>query len=108
MTSTFGHSSGPTPTRVFPYRRHGRVDFGPSRFGRNSKDSTRFTGRRIDVIGHSIPVHHKETPVAALQRYLHEAPHGSSPWHLAQQRVVIVWPASLRGRVIWNEISTSD
>jgi hypothetical protein len=88
----------------FPYRWHGRIDFGPSRFGRTKDDKARFTGRRIDVFGRSIPVLKTEKPIDAVQRYLHQAPRGSrsSPWHLAQRPVVIIWPKSMRGRVIWK------
>ena len=32
-------------TEPFPYRRIGNAEFGPSRFGRWSGDSERFTGR---------------------------------------------------------------
>jgi hypothetical protein len=90
------------PKCVFPYRRHGFADFGPSRFGRYPKDKARFTGRRVDILGRSLPVLGNEGSTAALQRYLREAPRGSSPWYLAQRPVVILWPASMRGRVIWN------
>ena len=95
------------PKYVFPYRRRGMVDFGPSRFGCNSKDKASFTGRRIDVIGRAIAVKNKEKPIVALQRYLLEAPRVSSPWHLARQPVVVVWPVSLRGRVIWEGLPLS-
>ena len=44
------------PKYVFPYRRHGFADFGPSRFGRHPKDKARFAGRRVDILGRSIPV----------------------------------------------------
>lgn len=95
----------PYPEYGFPYRRHGRVDFGPSRFGRNPQDAARFTGRRIDVMGRSIPVLKSEKPIAAVQRYLREAPRGSSPWFLAQRPVVVVWPRAYRGRVIWKPLN---
>lgn len=91
----------PYPKYCFPYRRHGRVDFGPSRFGRDPRDK-RFIGRRIDVMGRSVPVFKREKPIAAVRRYLCEAPRGSSPWHLAQRPVVVVWPRSRRGSVIWK------
>ena len=58
----------PHPEYRFPYRRHGRVDFGPSRFGRNPKGAARFTGRRIDVMGRSIPVLKREKPIAQGNR----------------------------------------
>ena len=96
------------PKYVFPYRRHGFADFGPSRFGRNPKDKARFTGRRVDILGRSIPVLRNEGSTAAVQRYLRDAPRGSSPWHLARRPVVILWPGSLRGRVIWSGAATNQ
>ena len=44
------------PRHPFPYRRRGTRDFGPSKFGRNPDDGPEFVGRRVDVIGRSIPI----------------------------------------------------
>ena len=56
--------------RPFPPRRHGFQDFGPSKFGRSPKDKPRFRGRRVDVLGRSIQKRPRESPIAALRRYL--------------------------------------
>ena len=62
----------PHPLMPFPYRRRGTVDFGPSRFGRNPDDAARFKGRRVDVMGRSIPAVSGETGVETVRRYLRQ------------------------------------
>lgn len=87
--------------RPFPPRRHGRQDFGPSKFGRNPNEEARFTGRRVDVLGRSIEKLRSETPIEAVQRYL-RMHHTQSARRLAERPVVVLWPSPWRGRVIWK------
>ena len=42
-------------------------------FGRSPKDKPRFRGRRVDVLGRSIQKRPRESPIAALRRYLETA-----------------------------------
>jgi hypothetical protein len=91
------------PTRPFPYRRRGRGDFGDPKFGK-SDDSPRYVGRRVDLIGRSIPGADRSKPVETLRRYLRSGATESAR-HLAQKAVVILDPPRLRGRVIWPEHS---
>lgn len=90
------HASGPFPTRG----RRGRVDFGPSRFGRTREPG--YTGRRVDVLGMSAPICKGETEIASVRKLLGRAVRRTSAWHLAQNPVVVIWPRSIRGRVIWE------
>jgi hypothetical protein len=89
------------PSMPFPHRRRGKVDFGPSRFGRNSDDGPKFKGRRVDVIGRSISVNENEIAVASVQRYLRDSKTKSAAL-LAQRPVVAIWPDAFLGNVIWR------
>ena len=88
--------------RPFPPRRHGFQDFGPSKFGRSPKDKPRFRGRRVDVLGRSIQKRSRESPIAALRRYL-ETRRTESARRLAERPVVVLWPSRERGRIIWKD-----
>ena len=88
------------PSRPFPYRRQGKRDFGLSRFGRNPDDGAGFEGRRVDVIGRSTSMPENLTAIEAVQRYLSEARTKSAPL-LSERPVVVVWPESDCGRIIW-------
>ena len=90
-----------TNDRPFPPRRHGRQDFGPSKFGRNPNEEARFSGRRVDVLGRSIEKQRSETTIEAVQRYLRRPPTQSAR-RLAERPVVVLWPSAWRGRVIWK------
>jgi hypothetical protein len=90
-----------TNDRPFPFRRHGRQDFGPSKFGRNPNEEARFTGRRVDVLGRSIEKRCSEAPIEAVRRYL-QISNTQSARRLAERPVVVLWPSTWRGRVIWK------
>jgi hypothetical protein len=89
------------PGHPFPFRRRGKCDFGPSKFGRNPDDGGAFKGRRVDVIGRSINMPTNESAIEAVQRYLREA-RTTSARLLAERPVVVVWPSEHCGRVIWD------
>lgn len=84
--------------RDFNARRRTKYDYGLSRFGRHPKDLG-YKGRRVDVIGRSIPHRSDETAVQSVQRYL-DVKRSKTAWHLARKAVVVLEPARLRGRVI--------
>jgi hypothetical protein len=89
------HPDGP-----FPPRRVARADFGPSKFGRMPKDIGPYAGRRVDLIGRSLPVELDADPVDALRRYLTIA-RTASARALAAKAVVLIDPANLRGVTVW-------
>lgn len=84
----------------FPYRRVGKGDFGDSKFGRRPKDSKRFLGRRVDLLGRSLRVQPSSHPLQVIEDYL-ARPRTKSAKKLAKKAVVIIDPPELRGRVAW-------
>jgi hypothetical protein len=54
----------------FPARWRGTHDFGPSRFGRYPGDPPRYSGRRVDLLGRSLPAEPGADPADVLRRYL--------------------------------------
>lgn len=89
------HPAGP-----FPFRRRVKCDFGRSKFSRHLADSPRFLGRRVDLGGRSLPVSPEADPVESVRSYL-AAGLSETARRLSQRPVVVLWPAGLRGRVIW-------
>lgn len=87
------------PTRPFPYRRIKQVDFGNPKFGKSSGWS-RFVGRRVDLLGRSLPARSVDLPTEALQRYL-SAGRTTSTRALASKAMVLMYPESEIGRVAW-------
>jgi hypothetical protein len=87
-----------------PFPPHWRLeaDFGHSELGRHSADPPRFVGRRVDLIGRSLPVPRDADPMWAVRNYLRtrRTPTAS---HVAAKAVVGLDPPSLRGAVIWPE-----
>jgi len=84
----------------FPPRRRGKRDFGESKFGRRPKDAKHFVGRRVDLMGRSLPVRPSADPVETLLSYL-IAPRTPSARHLRKKPVVILDPPELRGAIVW-------
>jgi hypothetical protein len=78
------------PKRPFPYRRVGRMDFGLSDFGRHPK-LPMLTGRRVDLIGRSIPHREDRTPIDSLVDYL-QAGSTKSAKLIAARPVVLLSP----------------
>jgi hypothetical protein len=89
------HPAGP-----FPYRRRVERDFGRSKFSRHPADPPRFVGRRVDLGGRSLPVSPEADPVDTVRSYL-AAGRTETARRLSEKPVVLLWPAGLRGRVIW-------
>ncbi|HVB41191.1 MAG TPA: hypothetical protein VNF47_00625 [Streptosporangiaceae bacterium] len=88
--------------RPFPYRRHGNADFGRSKFGRHPGDDPgKYTGRRIDLMGRSVPEPVGTDPSDAIVRWLEAGRTESARW-LAKKAVILIWPASRIGHVVWD------
>ena len=90
-----------SPTRPFPYRRRGMVDFGESRFGHHPTKNKGYTGRTVDVIGRSIPKKRGQSSEDAILSYLVEAKTASAK-HLRIRPVVMLFPTRRVGHVIWD------
>ena len=89
------HAVGPFPPRWLTH-----ADFGPSRFGRHPEDPPTFIGRRIDLIGRSLPDEPDADPSSALVADLSAGRTGSAQ-ALARKAVVLLDPEPLRGQVVW-------
>ena len=84
----------------FPARWRGTRDFGPSKFGRYPNDPPKYTGRRVDLIGRSLPVPVGADPAQALQHYL-AARRTHSAKALAAKAVILIDPPDRAGEVVW-------
>jgi len=54
----------------FPARWRGTADFGRSKYGRRPSDPRRYQGRRVDLLGRSLPVPLEAEPGHVLRDYL--------------------------------------
>ena len=84
----------------FPARWRGTRDFGPSKFGRYPADPPRYSGRRVDLLGRSLPVALGTDPADAIRRYL-AAQRTTSAKALAAKAVVLIEPQNRAGEVVW-------
>jgi hypothetical protein len=84
----------------FPPRWRGTRDFGPSKFGRYPGDPARYSGRRVDLLGRSLPVAPGTDPADAIRRYL-AAAQTRSARELAAKAVVLIDPTDRAGEVVW-------
>ena len=88
----------------FPARWRGTRDFGPSKFGRYPGDPPRYSGRRVDLLGRSLPVRPGADPADVLRRYL-AARRTASAKALAAKAVVLIDPENRAGEIVWPAAS---
>ena len=88
------HPEGP-----YPCRRNGTADFGHPRFGK-TPGSEHFIGRRVDLLGRSLPIASGSDPVRTLRSYLRRQATESAR-QLARKAVVLIEPESLLGTIVW-------
>jgi hypothetical protein len=88
-----------SPVRMYPPRRRAKVDFGSPKFG-VSPDSPEFIGRRVDLIGRSIPGADPTDPVSTLRTYLTEGKTESARL-LSKKAMILIEPKELLGTVVW-------
>ena len=84
----------------FPARWRGTRDFGPSKFGRYPGDPPRYSGRRVDLLGRSLPAEPGADPADVLRRYL-AARRTDSAKALAAKAVVLIHPENRAGEIVW-------
>ena len=89
------------PKGHFPWRRRGTADFGESRLGRHPDDHY-LVGRRVDVLGRSIPRCDNQTPAMAIRAWLRSRQ--TSARYIAKRPVVAIFPDGYCGQVIWNPL----
>jgi hypothetical protein len=89
----------------FPARWRGTADFGRSKFGRFPADPKHYHGRRVDLLGRSLPVSLEAEPGHVLRDYL-SAPRTESARSLAAKAVVLIVPSNRAGEIIWRAVGT--
>lgn len=85
---------------LFPPRWRGTRDFGPSKFGRYPGDPPRYSGRRVDLFGRSLPAEPGADPADVLWRYL-AARRTVSAKALAAKAVILIDPENRAGEIVW-------
>jgi hypothetical protein len=75
-------------------------DFGPSKFGRYPADLPRYSGRRVDLLGRSLPAEPGADPADILRRYL-ATRRTDSAKALAAKAVVLTHPENRVGEIVW-------
>jgi hypothetical protein len=88
----------------FPARWRGTRDFGPSKFGRYPGDTPRYSGRRVDLLGRSLPAGPGTDLADVLRRYF-AARRTDSSKALAAKAVVLINPENRAGEIIWPAAS---
>ena len=83
-----------------PARWRGTRDFGPSRFGRYPGDPPHYSGRRVDLLGRSLPAKPGADPADVLRRYL-AVRRTDSAKALAAKAVVLIHPENRAGEIVW-------
>ena len=89
-----------TGSAQFPYRWRGVADFGSSKFGQ-LLGFEHYVGRKVDVLGRSIPVRRDDTPQQAIIRYFHDSKN-ATPRYLAQKACILLYPDEFLGAIVWQ------
>jgi hypothetical protein len=87
------------PKRRWYAKRMKHVDFGEPRFGQ-SIDRPTMVGRRVDLMGRTLPVTPKSDPGLAICRWL-QRQETKTARLLAQKAVVLIRPRARCGEVLW-------
>lgn len=86
------------PGAPFPPRPVRHADFGPSKFGRGPE--TELTGRRVDLMGRSLPCGPDADPALAIKAWLEHRT--ASARALAEAPIVLLFPPTHIGEVVWQ------
>jgi hypothetical protein len=84
----------------FPVRWRGTRDFGPSKFGRYPGDPPKYVGRRVDLLGRSLPAAPSADPARSIHDYL-AAGRTHTARELAAKAVVLIDPMGRVGEIVW-------
>ena len=93
----------PMKSRNLPYRRHGVVDFGKSKFGVHPKAKSRgYKGRSVDVLIRSDAFCKGKSPESEIVNYLLNKNSATSQL-LAEKAVIGLYPERLFGKRLWPQ-----
>lgn len=87
-------------TVSLPYRRRGKVDFGPSKFGKHPDDKE-YAGRRIDILMRSDPFFSRKNGHQSLVRYLTNS-NTQTAKKLSHKAMIGLWPNAVFGKILWR------
>jgi hypothetical protein len=90
--------------QIYPPRVRHECDFGDPYFGRHPND-VGYLGRRVDILGRSIPMDQHQTIIDALRAYL-KSGMSITPRKLAEKAIVIIWPHEHQGQIVWPSDAT--
>jgi hypothetical protein len=85
-------------SKPFPYRTVWHADFGHSHLGRHPGD-VGYTGRRIDIIGRSIPCHRGESTELAVRAWLNRR--SASARYIGARPVIGLAPSRYFAEAVW-------
>jgi hypothetical protein len=88
------------PARPWYAKRNVHRDFGDPKFGK-SPGWDHFTGRRVDLLSRGIAHRRGADPADSIRQWLC-SDHSKSARLLADKAVVLLWPSSRRGEVVWS------
>jgi hypothetical protein len=88
--------------RPYPARVRRVADFGSARFGQ-SPDRPDFAGRRVDLLGRSLPERVGATARVAIRSYLRNRRSATARF-LARKAVVLLRPRRHLGVILWPEV----
>ena len=89
-----------------PARWRGTRDFALSKFGRYPGDPPRYWGRRVDLLGRSLPADLGADPAEVLRCYL-AAGRTDSAKALAAKAVILIDPENRAGEIVWPAAKSS-
>ena len=89
------------PARKWYAKRVGRADFGNPKFGQSEVAPSHYIGRRVDLLGRSLPVALGSNVVSAIQAWL-QAEESDTSRELSEKAVVILEPIQQLGHVAWR------
>jgi hypothetical protein len=99
-SSYAGHDGWPFPARLRRTR-----DFGPAKFGRYPGDLLRYSGRRVDLLGRSLPAQPGADAAAVRQRFL-VVRRTDSAKALAAKAVVLIDPQNPLAKLFGSPLAT--
>ena len=90
----------------FPFKHLGKADFGPSKFGGDTRNPGAYKGRRVELSGRSLGCRPGDDPIVVVQQYLRDGETPSAR-ELREKAVVLLEPDNFLGYVAWPTLVMS-